>query len=105
VPSVNIPTSTATQSNFKFRFSDDPPNKVRKGSLVELKTPQVRASDKWYDYRNKKHHQLTKALKSQLFWCITCSCQAEHALIFRILGAYQLRKYCSTCIEKEIVKL
>jgi len=104
MPSVNIPP-TILQSSFKFRFSDDPPGKVRKGSLVELKTPEVRASDKWYDYHNKKYYQLTSALQSQLFWCIECSSQAQQALIFRNFGVFQVRKYCSTCIEKNIVKL
>ena len=104
MPSVNIPPDTL-QSSFKFRFADDPEGKVRKGSLIPLKTPEVRASDKWYDYHNKKHHQLTKALKSQLFWCICCSCQAEQALIFRNHAAWQLQKYCNSCVEKTIIKL
>ena len=105
MPSVNIPTSTAKQSGFKFRFSDDPEDKVRRGRLVPLETPQVRPSDKWYDYRNKKYYQMTKALESQLFWCICCSCQAEQALIFRNHGAWQLQKYCGECLQKQIIKL
>jgi len=105
MPSVNIPPASTAQSSFKFRFSDDPQNKVRRGRLVPLETPEVRASDKWYDYRNKKYYQMTKALESQLFWCISCSSQAEQALIFRNHSAWQVQKYCNSCVEKNIIKL
>jgi len=106
MPSVNIPPDSI-QSNFKFRFSDDPQDKkvVRRGDLIPIKTSEVRPSDKWYDYHNKRHHQLVKSMSSQLNWCILCSQQATHVLLFRNYGAWQLYKFCSDHVQKYIIKL
>jgi len=97
----------SVELDIKFRFLDDPEGTRRKGQIYEIQRPEVREGCKKYnpDYQNMEHHQIGWALKSQLNWCVNCSRQAKHLLVFRNYGVLQVQKFCSSCIQKNIIRL
>lgn len=94
------------ETSLRFRFADDPPNKKRIGNVYPIQTPEVRSTHRIHEYKDKKHHELLKALTSQLNWCASCQNQATNVLVFRsYYGVLQVQKFCKACADKNIIRL
>jgi hypothetical protein len=114
MPLVSIPQELQQEESFfRFRFSDS--RKIRRGALIDLKDCFVSSYDskeakyrdyKWDEFKEKfANTYKTTEYKKTISYCLICGNAAQVVLLYKDIGCTIREKYCSSCLEKRIIKL